>query len=190
VNSTAPQRSSLNAIAGPIVGEFVLGMLVAVAGLYLASHTSDAAAGSFGLTQVVLESLSVLFRVLASGTGVVVGQALGSGRQHEVQRSAFAALGASTWAGLTVAFVLLAGHPVLLHMLNAPTEVLPIAGVYMMCLAPAMVLEAHNLSMAAVLRAHLYARLAKIARCGWRAIQIAQTVHHALGRLGIGRAGR
>jgi putative MATE family efflux protein len=158
VNSTAPQRSSLNAIAGPIVGEFVLGMLVAVAGLYLASHTSDAAAGSFGLTQVVLESLSVLFRVLAIGTGVVVGQALGSGRQHEVQRSAFAALGASTWAGLAVAFVLLVGHPVLLHMLNAPTEVLPIAGVYMMCLAPAMVLEAHNLSMAAVLRAHLYAR--------------------------------
>jgi putative MATE family efflux protein len=158
VNASAPQRNSLNAIAGPIVGEFVLGMLVAVAGLYLASHTSDAAAGSFGLTQVVLESLSVLFRVLAIGTGVVVGQALGSGRGHEVQRSAFAALGASSWAGLTVALVLLAGHPLLLHILNAPAEVLPIAGVYMMCLAPAMVLEAHNLSMAAVLRAHLYAR--------------------------------
>ena len=63
MNAPAPPRNSLNAIAGPIVGEFVLGMLVAVAGLYLASHTSDAAAGSFGLTQVVLESLSVLFRV-------------------------------------------------------------------------------------------------------------------------------
>ena len=68
-----PPRQSINAIAGPIVGEFMLGLLVAVAGLYLASHTSDAAAGSFGLTQIVLESLSVLFRVSSIGAGVVVG---------------------------------------------------------------------------------------------------------------------
>lgn len=151
-------RSNLNAIAGPIVGEFMLGMLVAVAGLYLASHTSDAAAGSFGLTQIVLETLSVLFRVLSIGAGVVVGQALGSGRQLQVQRSAFAALGASTWLGVFVAMVLFFGHTWILSWLNVPAEVLPIASLYMVCLAPAMVLEAHNLSMAAVLRAHLHAR--------------------------------
>lgn len=136
----------------------MLGLLVAVAGLYLASHTSDAAAGSFGLTQIVLESLSVLFRVLSIGAGVVVGQALGSGRATEVQRSAFAVLGASTWVGGCVALFLLWGHAEILSWLNAPEEVLGQASLYMMCLAPAMVLEAHNLSMAAVLRAHLYAR--------------------------------
>ena len=51
-------RPSLNAVAAPIFGEFLLGMTVAMAGLYLASHTSDAAAGTFGLTQQVLETLS------------------------------------------------------------------------------------------------------------------------------------
>ena len=62
-------RPSLNALAVPIFGEFLLGMTVAMAGLYLASHTSDAAAGSFGLTQQILESLFVVFRVLAIGMG-------------------------------------------------------------------------------------------------------------------------
>ena len=62
-------RPSLNALAVPIFGEFLLGMTVAMAGLYLASHPSDAAAGSFGLTQQILESLFVVFRVLAIGMG-------------------------------------------------------------------------------------------------------------------------
>ncbi|MEO0003908.1 MAG: hypothetical protein RLZZ22_1600, partial [Pseudomonadota bacterium] len=71
-----PVRPSLNKVAVPIVGEFILGMSVALAGLYLASHTSDAAAGSFGLVQQVLETLFVVFRVLAIGLGVVVTQRL------------------------------------------------------------------------------------------------------------------
>ncbi|MGA0940477.1 MAG: hypothetical protein ACO32B_04960, partial [Burkholderiaceae bacterium] len=55
--STAYIRPSLNAIAVPIVGEFLLGISVAMCGLYLASQPSDAAAGAFGLTQQVQESL-------------------------------------------------------------------------------------------------------------------------------------
>ena len=65
-------RPSLNRIAVPIVGEFLLGISVAMAGLFMASHTSDAAAGAFGLTQQVQESLAVIFRVLAIGLGVGV----------------------------------------------------------------------------------------------------------------------
>lgn len=55
----SPSRPSLNKVALPIVGEFLLGISVAMAGLYLASHTSDAAAGAFGLAQQVQESLAV-----------------------------------------------------------------------------------------------------------------------------------
>ena len=93
-------RPSLNAVAAPIFGEFLLGMTVAMAGLYLASHTSDAAAGTFGLTQQVLETLFVIFRVLAIGLGVVVTQLIGSGQQDAVKRTSYMALAASTWAGL------------------------------------------------------------------------------------------
>ncbi len=151
-------RPSLNALAVPIFGEFLLGMTVAMAGLYLASHTSDAAAGSFGLTQQILESLFVVFRVLAIGMGIVVTRALGANDAETARRTAFLALGSSTWAGLAVGAWLLFGDQVTLQWLNAPEAIHGMAGTYMMWLAPAMVLEAYNLSMASVLRAHLYAR--------------------------------
>ena len=154
----AKARPRLNSVAVPIVGEFLLGMTVAMGGLWLASHTSDAAAGSFGLSIQVSEALYVLFRVIAIGVGVVTTQALG-GRQPEVaRRTALVGLGASTWAGLLAAACVLFGNDLILDVLNAPDEILPIASPYLQLLAPALVLEAYNLTMAAILRAHLHAR--------------------------------
>ena len=151
-------RPRLNSVAVPIVGEFLLGMTVAMGGLWLASHTSDAAAGSFGLSVQVTESLFVLFRVIAIGVGVVTTQALG-GQRHEVaRRTALVGLGACTWVGLFAAGCVLLGNEAILDLLNAPSEVLPIAAPYLQLLAPALVLEAYNLTMAAILRAHLHAR--------------------------------
>ena len=107
-------RPSLNKVAVPIVGEFLLGMSVAMAGLYLASHASDAAAGTFGLTQQLLETLLVVFRVLAIGIGIVVTQSLGSGQTEQANRTAMAALACGTWAGAVVSAWLLLGTQVTL----------------------------------------------------------------------------
>ena len=155
----ATPRPRLNAVAVPIVGEFLLGMSVAMAGLWLASHTSDAAAGTFGLSIQVLETLFVLFRVLAIGVGIVTTQALG-GQQHEAaRRTALVGLGASTWAGLLAATCVLFGNDLTLDVLNAPDEILPLAAPYLQLLAPALLLEAYNLTMASILRANLHARV-------------------------------
>jgi Na+-driven multidrug efflux pump len=154
----APAAPRLNAIAGPILGEFLLGMTVAMAGLWLASHTSDAAGAAFGLVAQIQEALSVLFRVLAIGLGVLIGQTLGAGQTERARRSAMVALGAGTWAGLAALLWMLFGVAPTLEGLNAPASVVPLAGPFMMWLAPVMLLEAYNLSMAAILRAHLHAR--------------------------------
>ncbi|MCW5662578.1 MAG: MATE family efflux transporter [Piscinibacter sp.] len=151
-------RPRLNAIAGPILGEFLLGMSVTMAGLWLASHTSDAAAGAFGLSQQVYETLVVIFRVLAIGLGVVIGQALGGGGDESARRTAMVALGASSWAGLAAVACVLFGDELVLDLLNAPQAVVPLAAPYLQLLAPVLLLEAYNLSMAAILRAHLHVR--------------------------------
>lgn len=151
-------RPRLNAIAGPILGEFLLGMSVTMAGLWLASHTSDAAAGAFGLSQQVYETLVVIFRVLAIGLGVVIGQALGGGGDESARRTAMVALGASSWAGLAAVACVLFGDVLVLDLLNAPEAVVPLAAPYLQLLAPVLLLEAYNLSMAAILRAHLHVR--------------------------------
>ena len=123
----ADDRPRINAIAGPILGEFLLGYTVAIIGLWLASHASDGAAGTLGLANQVLETLFVVFRVLAIGMGVATTQLLG-GQQHELaKRTALSGLGACTWAGLFVVGVLLLGNNQILDLLNAPDEILPLA---------------------------------------------------------------
>ncbi|CAD5366060.1 MATE family efflux transporter [Rubrivivax sp. A210] len=151
-------RPRLNAIAGPILGEFLLAMSVAMGGLWLASQTSDAAAGAFGLGTQVLETLFAIFRVLAIGLGVVVTQMLGGGLQAQVRRTSLLALGAGTWAGLLTMAIVLLGDAAILEALNAPDEVQPLAGAFLMLLAPTLLLDAYNMSMSAILRAHLHVR--------------------------------
>jgi Na+-driven multidrug efflux pump len=148
----------LNAIAVPLFGEFLVGMTVTMVGLGLASATSSAAAGAFGLASQVLETVFVLFRLLAIGLGVVITQALGGGRHDTARCTAVAGLGASTWSGLLAAGCVLLGNDTVLTLLNAPAEVRTLAAPLLMLLAPAVLLEAYNLSLAAILRAHLHAR--------------------------------
>lgn len=151
-------RPRLNAIAGPILGEFLLGYTVVIVGLWLASHTSDGAAGSLGLANQVLETLYVLYRVLAIGMGVVITQLLGGQQSERVRSTALAGLGAASWAGMFVSGWLLFGNDLILDVLNAPDEILPMAAPYLQLLAPAALLEGYNLMMASILRAHLHVR--------------------------------
>ena len=151
-------RPRLNDVAGPILGEFLLGYSVALAGLWLASHASDGAAGSFGLANQVLETLFVVFRVLAIGMGVVITQMLGGQQNDAAQRTALSGLGACTWAGLAVMMFLLLGNELILDVLNAPEQIWPLAAPYLQLLAPAALLEGYNLTMASILRAHLHVK--------------------------------
>ena len=153
-----PQRPRITPIAGPILGEFLVGISVGMAVLWMASQISDAAAGAFGMSQQVLESLFVLFRVLALGVGVTIAQAVGGRRAAAARGTALVGLGACTWAGAVAALWLLLGGRWTLDLLNAPPEVMPLAGHYLPLLAVAALLEAYNLVMAAILRAHLHAR--------------------------------
>jgi len=153
-----PQRPRITPIAGPILGEFLIGISVAMAGLWMAAQISDATAGAFGMSQQVLDSLFVLFRVLAIGVGVTITQALGGRRGDAARRTALVGLGACTWAGTVAAVWLLFFSDWTLDVLNAPDSVAALAGTYLPLLAVAALLEAYNLVMASILRAHLYAR--------------------------------
>ncbi len=153
-----PQRPRLTPIAGPILGEFLVGISVAMVTLWMASQISDAAAGTFGMSQQVLESLFVLFRVLALGVGVTITQSLGGRRAEAARRTALVGLGGCTWVGTVAALWLLFCGDWTLAVLNAPPAVAALGGQYLPLLAVAALLEAYNLVMASILRAHLHGR--------------------------------
>ena len=151
-------RPRLFALAWPMFLELLLGIAVGVAGTILAARLSDNAGAAFALAGNVTAMLFLLFRIVGAGVGVVITQNLGAGRRTGADAVARAVLGASSWIGVGTALLALAGAPLLLSLLNAPAEVLPLAVPLLRALAPALMLDAWNASMASVMRAHLHAR--------------------------------
>lgn len=154
----APPPPRLLPLAWPLFLELLLGIAVGLVGTALAARLSDTAGAGFALAHHVFGSVFVLFRVVGVGVGVVVAQSLGAGRSERAGALALAALGASTWIGGGLALATLVLHRPLMALLNAPADVLPLATPLLLALAPAMLLDAWNVSMGAVMRAHLRAR--------------------------------
>lgn len=142
----------------PLFLELALGMAVGLVATALAARVSDAAAGAFALANQLNATVFIVFRIVGAGMGVVITQALGQGASGSAERLARAALGASTWVGLACAVVIWAGAEPLLHALQAPADLLPLAVPLLQWLAPAMLLDAWNASMGSVMRAHLRSR--------------------------------
>jgi putative MATE family efflux protein len=135
--------------------ELTLGVGVGVVGTMLAARVSDSAAAAFSLANNVSASLFILFRIIGAGIGVVMAQRLGAGSRGAADALARAALGASTWLGGATALVTALGAGHLLRAMNAPHEVVPLAWPFLVALAPTMLLDAWNTSMASVMRSHL-----------------------------------
>ena len=153
-----PTRPRLLALAWPMLAEMVLGFAVGMLGLWLASRESDTSAAAFALANQLQAVFFLLFRVIGMGVSVVITQNLGAGNRAAAQATAKAALGASSWLGLATALLVVAGAGALLNLLNAPPAVLQLGQPYLQVLALALLLDAFNASMAAVMRAHLRTR--------------------------------
>lgn len=153
-----PRALRLTAVAAPLFFELALGIAVGMAGLALAARLGDAQAAAFALANHVVSMLFILFRIVGAGVSVVVAQALGRGQRATADAVARAALGASTWLGAALALAAAASARPLLGLLNAPTDIAPLAVPLLQALAPAMLLDAWNASQAGVMRAHLRGR--------------------------------
>jgi putative MATE family efflux protein len=145
-------------LAWPLFVELTLGVAVGVLGTALAAGVSDTAAAAFSLANNVSAAVFVLFRIIGAGIGVVLAQRLGAGSRPAADALARAALGASTWLGGATALVTALGAGPLLRAMNTPADVLPLAWPFLVVLAPTMLLDAWNASMASVMRSHLRTR--------------------------------
>ena len=156
--SSQQPRPHLLALAWPMLAEMVLGFAVGILGLWLASRESDNSSAAFALANQLQAVFFLLFRVIGMGVSVVVTQNLGGGNRLAAMGVAKAALGASSWLGLLTALLVFVSAGALLELLNAPPAVLLLGRPYLQVLALALLLDAFNASMAAVMRAHLRTR--------------------------------
>jgi putative MATE family efflux protein len=158
MTSAAAPRPHIFSLAWPLLIELFLAVALGVVGTALAARMSDTYGAAFAIANQIAVTLFLLFRIIGSGIGVVITQNLGGGRRDMANQVATAMLGASTWLGVLTALLALAGADWLLRLMHAPAEVLPLATPFLQALAPAMLLDAWNASMASVMRAHLRTR--------------------------------
>jgi Na+-driven multidrug efflux pump len=158
MTSAAAPRPHIFSLAWPLLIELFLAVALGVVGTALAARMSDTYGAAFAIANQIAVTLFLLFRIIGSGIGVVITQNLGGGRRDMANQVALAMLGASTWLGVLTALLALAGADWLLRLMHAPAEVLPLATPFLQALAPAMLLDAWNASMASVMRAHLRTR--------------------------------
>jgi len=146
------------AVAWPLLAELLLGFGVGLLGLWLASRESDTSSAAFALANQWQGTFFLLFRIISMGVSVVITQYVGAGNREGADETARASLGASMWLGLGTGLAILIGARPLLTLLNATPDVVAIGAPYLQMLALALLLDAFNASMAAVLRAHLHTR--------------------------------
>ena len=135
--------------------ELLLGIGVGMVGTVLAARVSDTAGAGFALGNQVAATLFIVFRIIGIGIGVVVSQSLGSRQPRAAAAVSRAALGASSWVGGLVALATFTLAGPLLDLMQAPSDVRPLALPFLHWLAPVLLLDAWNASMASVMRAHL-----------------------------------
>jgi len=170
------------------MAELVLGYAVGLLGLWLASRESDTASAAFALSNNVLGAFFLLFRIISMGVSVVITQELGAGHAEGARLTARASLGASSWLGLGAAIVVLLGAAPLLDLVRAPAAVAAVGTPYLQMLALALLLDAWNASMSAVLRAHLQTRDAMFNILAMHALHLLLAVPVMQG-LGLGLPG-
>jgi Na+-driven multidrug efflux pump len=155
---TPVQTPPMFNLAWPLLVELGLAIASSIIGTALASRISDEAGGAFAIASQVSAALFILFRIIGAGVSVVVTQNIGGGQREAANKVARAVVGASTWLGAVTALIAMAGSHGLLHLLNTPAEVFPLAAPFLIALGPAMLFDAWNASMAGVMRAHLRTR--------------------------------
>jgi putative MATE family efflux protein len=154
VDGARARRLTLLGVAWPLFVEQFLRILILNVDTFMVSKVSDEAAAALGSATQVLVLAIIVFNFVAIGTSVVITHHLGAGDGPGANRIAATAMGVNTWVGLGVSAIVAGLAPFILRLQGMPEAMRPYALPFLTILGGTLFLDAQNLAMAAVLRAH------------------------------------
>ncbi|WP_374537366.1 MATE family efflux transporter [Chitinimonas taiwanensis] len=156
--TTSAVKPSLLALAWPIFIEQLLHLTTGMVDTFMVSHISDDAVAALGTANQIVVLFVILFGFVGIGTSVVVTHHLGGGDRAGADRIAATAIGVNTWLGLLASlFVYFAAEP-LLKLMQLSPALREYALPFLALMGGTLFLEAMNLAISAVLRAHGHTR--------------------------------
>jgi putative MATE family efflux protein len=160
---SAPQRNltlltQVVSLGWPLLLELSLGVAVNFAGTALAGQLSNQHAAAFALSNQLIATLFVFFRILGAGIGVVVAQYLGAKQFQSAQCIARTAVRASLLAGALLAILGSFGAPYFLSWFTNDNDTLKLAIPLLQLIGWGLMLDVAVAALFAVLRAYLFAK--------------------------------
>ena len=183
------RRLSLIALAWPMFVEQGLRILIGTVDVFMVSHISDGAVAALAVAVQVLILSVIAFNFIGIGSSVVITHHLGAQDRRGADRIASAAIGVNTWIGLLVSVVVGALAGPILHLLQLPEALLPYARPFLTIMGGTLFLDAQNIAMAAVLRAHGRTRDAMVVMGGQNVLNVLGNCLLLFGLLGFPRLG-
>lgn len=155
MGAAGTRRLSLTGVAWPLFVEQMLRALILFVDQWMLSFVSNEAAAAIGVgANQVIFLCFILFNFVAVGASVVITHHLGARDHAGADRIAAAAMGVNTWIGLAASAAVAGLAPAILHLQGVPAPMFPYARAFLGILGGTLFLDAQNLAMASVLRAH------------------------------------
>lgn len=182
-------RLTLMGVAWPLFVEQLLRILILNVDTFMVSHISDGAVAAVGQATQVLVLAIVVFNFIGIGSSVVITHHLGARDRAGADRIAAAAIGVNSWIGILASLVVSGLAPFILGLQHLPAELFVYARPFLTILGGTLFLDAQNVAMAAVLRAHGRTRDAMLVLGSTNILNVAGNCVLLFGLLGAPRLG-
>lgn len=153
-NPSTSKPPTLLAIAWPIFVEQSLRILIGTVDTFMVAHVSDGAVAALGMSHRLIMFCLICFNFIGIGTSVVITHHLGAGDRAGAEKISGTALGVNIWSGLIVSTAMFLGNAWLLRLMHLPEELMVYALPFMSLMGGTIFLEAVNIAIGAILRAH------------------------------------
>jgi len=154
MKSSSLVKPTLLAIAWPIFVEQSLRILIGTVDTFMVAHVSDGAVAALGMSHRLIMFCLICFNFIGIGTSVVITHHLGAGDRKGAESISSTALGVNLWSGLLVSTAMFLGNASLLRLMKLPEELMVYALPFMSLMGGTIFLEAINIAVGAILRAH------------------------------------
>jgi putative MATE family efflux protein len=189
MSQPSTKTPTLLAIAWPIFVEQSLRILIGTVDTFMVAHVSDGAVAALGMSHRLIMFCLICFNFIGIGTSVVITHHLGAGDRKGAESVCSTALGVNIWCGLLVSIAMFLGNAAILRLMKLPEELMVYALPFMSLMGGTIFLEAINIAVGAILRAHGNTRDVMFVTVGQNIINIAGNSLVLFGFFGLPKLG-
>lgn len=148
------EKTSLFALAFPILIELFLQMLIGSADTVMISGYSETAVGAISNANSLLNVLTITFNIFAIATGIIVSQYLGAKKHEELPKVYSLAISINLAFGVLISVIMAVFGTSILRLLNVPETLLHEAISYLKIVGGFVFIQAIFMTLAVIFRSN------------------------------------